>query len=154
MSGMALAKWIGKEAGGNTAQDALTSEKENDTPTNKAIDAVANAAMDIGTGPAGIARGMMRASPAQAAVLDETKTAEYQQAQAAIQRGQGDQPTRGDTLWEALTHSGPTPKQTVQAAHQRQAQLDEALRRPGQPSVSEQRKLNDMNQFKLRAYQP
>ncbi len=151
---MSLAKWVGKEIGTNSAQEVLTGEKEGDTPINKAIDAAANAALSLGAGPAGLARGMLRSDPAHAGVLDETKTAEYQQAQEAIRQGQGNQPARGDTLWQLLTHSGPTPQQTVQAAHQRQAQIDETWRQPGQPSISEQRKLNDMNRVNLRAHRP
>ena len=105
-------------------------------------------ALGVGTGVGGVIKGMTHSDPAFAPVLDETKTQGYQKAQAAARAGQGDTPTRSGSLWEVLMKSGPTPNQTIEAAHQRQQQTDERFRQPGQPSFSEQRMLNAMQRAK------
>jgi hypothetical protein len=84
--------------------------------------------------------------------MDETRTRAYQGALARQRQGQGDLPTRSGSLWQALTRTGPTANQTLQAAQQRQAVFDEQTRQPGRPSVTEERMLLDMNQTNPRAY--
>lgn len=108
----------------------------------------ADIGLGVGTGVAGFVKGMTYSEPAYAPVIDETQTQEYRNAQAAVRAGQGDSPTRSGTLWQSVMKSGPTPNQQMEEAHQRQAQTDEAFRQPGQPSFSEQRKLNDMQRAK------
>lgn len=116
------------------------------TPRGQKI--MADTLLGVGGGVGGFVKGMTHSPPAQAAVVDETQTRAYQQAQAAVQAGQGDTPTRSGSLWHALMKTGSTPNQTIDAAHQRQQAMDEALRQPGKPAFSEQRKLNDMRKAK------
>lgn len=89
--------------------------------------------LGVGAGAAGFVRGMTHSAPAQAAVTDETRTRAYRDAQAAVRAGRGDAPTRGDTLWGALTKTGPTPNETLKAADQRQAAFDKKYRSGGPP---------------------
>lgn len=115
------------------------------TPRGKAL---IGSIVGVGAGPVGFVKGMTHSEPAQAAVLDETQTNEYRQAQAAVRAGQGDKPTRAGSLWQTLMKTGPMPNQTIDAAHQRQQVTDEAFRQPGKPAFSEQRMLNDMQRAK------
>lgn len=105
-------------------------------------------ALGVGTGIGGFVKGMAYSAPAQAQVLDETQTQEYRAAQAAVKAGQGDAPTRSGSLWQSLIKAGPTPNQTIEAAHQRQQMMDETYRQPGKPSFSEQRMLTAMRKAK------
>lgn len=109
---------------------------------------VAGALLGVGGGVGGFVKGMTHSEPAQAAVLDETRTQAYRQAQSAVKAGQGDTPTRAGSLWDVVMKKGPTPNQTIDVAHQRQQQMDEEFRQPGKPSFSEQRMLNDMSRAK------
>ena len=112
-------------------------------------------ALGVGTGVGGFVKGMTHAEPAHANVMDQTQTQEYRKAQSAIQAGQGDSPTRSGSLWQALSKTGPTPRETAAGMEQEQQRFEADLRKinPGATVPSEQRMLREMNQVNPKAYQ-
>lgn len=110
--------------------------------------------LGVGAGVSGLVKGMTHSDPAHSVVTDETQTRAYRQAQSAAQAGLGHTPTRSGSLWDAIFKTGPTPHQTLQDAHQRQAVMDEAFRQPGKPSFSEARMLHDIYQAQGGQYRP
>lgn len=95
----------------------------------------------VGPGVGGFVSGMTYSPDTQAQVLDVTQTREYRNAQNAARQGQ-----------TPLFGLGEAPEAALQRMQQQQALFDEQYRQmTGGPSPTEQRMLNEMNQFNPRA---
>lgn len=110
-------------------------------------------AMGMGTGVLGLAKGMTHSDPAQAAVMDVTRTREYQDALRGSRGAGGNTPTPGLLGMTAGPWAGETPNETLARLYQQQAQNDEMVRRAtGGPSPTENRMLMQGNQWTPRAF--
>ena len=116
----------------------------------KSVDVIADTLLDIGRGPTGFVSGMLHSEEAKAPVLDQTRTQEYQDAKKAIQAGRGDIRGRPGNLWQFVSGTAETPRQSVQRMDAEQKATDVDMeRRYRQNLTPDERVLADTNRYKL-----